>query len=125
MNRQLVGWGRRPRGQCDAARGTGHMSGIIGPATPGRIAFALATVGIGALAGGVIADRQDKDVTTGALIGGASAVVGLSLLYGGAWAWQRFGRAGATAGATAGASELATDLTRFTTPATTTASTSI
>jgi hypothetical protein len=79
------------------------MSGIIGPITAGRIAFALGTVGVGALIGGAVADHRDGDVAKGALIGGASALAGLALLYGGAAAWKHFtaARTGATAGATA------------------------
>ena len=77
------------------------MSGIIGPITAGRIALALGTVGVGALVGGAVADHNDRDVATGALIGGASALAGLALIYGGATAWKHFsaGRAGAAAGA--------------------------
>lgn len=77
------------------------MSGIIGPITAGRIAFALGTVGVGALVGGAVAEHNDGDVATGALIGGASALAGLALVYGGAAAWKHFtaGRAGAAAGA--------------------------
>ncbi len=79
------------------------MSGIIGPITAGRIAFALGTVGVGALVGGAVADHNDGDIATGALIGGASALAGLALLYGGATAWKHFSAAktGAAAGATA------------------------
>lgn len=87
------------------------MSGIIGPLTAGRAAFALGTVGVGALIGGAVADRKDASVAQGALIGGASALAGLALLYGGAYTWKYFAtaRAGVTAGAT-GASQLATNL---------------
>jgi hypothetical protein len=76
------------------------MSGIIGPITAGRIAFALGTVGVGALIGGAVADHRDGNVAQGALIGGASALAGLAILYGGAAAWNHFsaGRAGAAAG---------------------------
>ncbi len=76
------------------------MSGIIGPITAGRIAFALGTVGVGALVGGAVADHNDGDVAKGALIGGASALAGLAVLYGGAAAWKHFtaGRAGAATG---------------------------
>lgn len=76
------------------------MSGIIGPITAGRLAFALGTVGVGALIGGAVADHNDGDVAKGALIGGASALAGLALIYGGATAWKHFaaGRNGAAAG---------------------------
>lgn len=76
------------------------MSGIIGPLTAGRLAFALGTVGVGALIGGAVAEHKDSDVGRGALIGGASALAGLAILYGGAAAWNHFsaGRASAAAG---------------------------
>lgn len=88
------------------------MSGIIGPLTAGRIAFALGTVGVGALVGGAVADHNDANVATGALIGGASALAGLALLYGGASAWKHFS-AGRT-GAAAGVSTLGSTLTHAT-----------
>ena len=92
------------------------MSGIIGPLTTGRLAFALGTVGVGALIGGAVASHKDGDVAKGALIGGASAVAGLALLYGGAHVFNRItaARAGVGAGA-AGASQLASKLSHLAT----------
>jgi hypothetical protein len=84
------------------------MSGIIGSLTAGRIAFALGTVGVGALVGGAIADHKDGDVIKGALIGGASALAGLAILSGGIYAFNRF--SAARAGAAEGVSRLGTTL---------------
>ena len=103
------------------------MSGIIGPITAGRIAFALGTVGVGALIGGAVADHRDGDVAKGALIGGASALAGLALLYGGATAWKHItaGRAGAAAGAQSIGSTLSHTLTTPAAPALSTVAPSI
>jgi hypothetical protein len=96
------------------------MSAIIGPITPGKIAFALGSIGIGALVGGAYADSKDGDVAKGALYGGLAAVAGLALITGGAYAWNRFqaGRAAAT-----GAAQLGTTFSHSLTPAATTTST--
>lgn len=91
------------------------MSAIVGPMTPGRIAFALGSIGVGALVGTAIADHRDQDIGKGALFGGLAAVAGLGLLYGGAYAWNRF--SAARTGASAGVSQLSGSLARFTTPA--------
>lgn len=86
------------------------MSGIIGSLTAGRIALALGTVTAGAVIGGAVADHRDGDVGRGALIGGASALAGIALLFGGhaAWTHLRSGRAAAASGA----SQLGSALTR-------------
>ncbi|MCB0877802.1 MAG: hypothetical protein KDC46_02325 [Thermoleophilia bacterium] len=85
------------------------MSGLIGPITPGRIAFAIGAVATGALVGGAVADHNDGDPTKGALIGGASALAGLALLVGGATLWRRVSAAHT---ATTGVAELATAAAR-------------
>lgn len=104
--------------RCVGTGDDGHwgtsMSGIMGPLTPGRIAFALGTVAVGALVGAGVADSRDGDPARGALYGGLAAAAGLSLLYGGAYMWQR-AQAG-RAGAVAGASQLTSELSNFTRP---------
>lgn len=82
------------------------MSGTIGLLTPGRIAVALGTIGVGALVGGAVANSRDANVGSGALIGGASALAGLGLLLGGAHLWRNV--TASRAAATAGASTLGT-----------------
>lgn len=85
------------------------MSGIIGALTSGRIALAIGTVTAGAVIGGAVAEHRDGDVARGALVGGASALAGIALLWGGhaAWSHLRSGRAAAAAGATQLGSTLA------------------
>jgi hypothetical protein len=64
------------------------MSGIIGPLTPGRIAFALGSAGVGALIGGFVAEHRDASIATGALVGASSALAGIALLIGGSGLWR-------------------------------------